>query len=393
VRIDPDVTISSAGSNGAPAKGAEADAGLERFDPPEGAGKLIDSEHRGRYWWAAQAVEGKDVLDAGCGLGYGLDIFAAAGAAKLTGVDIDEQAVAQARSRFAAFADSFLRADLCALALPDSSFDVVVCFETIQQVSDGERALGELRRVLRPGGVLLISSPSPDVYTGNEHHVHEYRPTELSAVIEERFDNVAAYRQHPWLASTIVPAGGGTAPRRHHIRTTTEIEPGAETYSILAASDGELPSLEALVTLGHDFEVKWWAEQLAAAERAAEQREAAAEGRARERIAELEGRLSQAGDRADAAAQEVTALAAKQDELHRDLAAAEAREQAVRARLQESATALLDANQSLARLPALQHRYEELEALRAHVEMLEGSHSWRYMAPARWLRHTLRLQR
>jgi 2-polyprenyl-3-methyl-5-hydroxy-6-metoxy-1,4-benzoquinol methylase len=154
---------------------AREDASLERFDPGEDAGKLIDSEHRGRYWWAAQAVAGRDVLDAGCGVGYGLEVLATAGAASVTGVDIDEGAVERARER--RVAGEILTGDLRKLPFEDESFDVVVCFETIHHVADGERALGELHRVLRPGGLLLISSPSPDVYQrGNEHHVHEYRP-------------------------------------------------------------------------------------------------------------------------------------------------------------------------------------------------------------------------
>jgi O-antigen biosynthesis protein len=375
---------------------AERRAGdhLERYDPRDLAGKLIDSEHRGRYWWASRAVSGREVLDAGCGLGYGTEILAAAGAAGVTAIDIDEGTVGEARGRYGDLAESFICADLCNLPLADESLDVVVCFETIQHVQDSERALGELHRVLRPGGLLLISSPSPDVYPpGNENHVHEYRPTELSAVVEERFANVERYRQHPWLASSIETVANGSAPRRRETFVTTELDPGAETYSILAGSDAELPDLGDLVTLGRDFEVKWWAEQVAAAERVAAGREAAAEDRAGERIAELEGRLHQAGDRANAAVEEAMALAARESALRRELAGAEAREQAAEALHRDASVALLEANQSLAQLPALQHRYEELEALRTHVEVLEESRSWRYMAPARWLRRVVRLRR
>lgn len=382
----------------------------ERFDPRDGAGKLIDSEHRGRYWWASQAVSGLEILDAGCGVGYGSEILASAGAASVTAVDIDEGTVGEARGRFGDLADSFICADICRLALPDDSFDVVVCFETIQQVADSERALGELHRVLRPGGLLLISSPSPDVYEpGNEHHVHEYRPTELSAVVEERFAHVTRYRQHPWLASTIEPAANGTAPRHREIRATAKLAPGAETYSILAASDAELSGLDDLVTLGHDFEVKWWAEQVTAAESQAEKGLPEPDGPLRERIAEMEESDRLLRERIKAVEQEASAnvaaaearargeieaverlsreqQATQEEEAARALAQALAAEDAAKARLQEVGTALLEANQSLAQLPSLQHRFEELQELRAHIKMLEGSRSWRYMAPLRRVR-------
>jgi hypothetical protein len=52
-------------------------------------------------------------------------------------------------------------------------------------------------------------------------------PAELAAVIEERFENVRRYRQHPWLASTIEPAPNGgdpTTPRQRETRMTAELE-------------------------------------------------------------------------------------------------------------------------------------------------------------------------
>ena len=362
-------------TNGAASSIDGATAGLERFDPRDGDGKLIDSEHRGRYWWAAQSVAGEDVLDAGCGLGYGTNTLWAAGAASVLGLDIDDVTVAAAAAAFPELADSFRCADLCRLDLPDASFDVVVCFEAIQQVADPERALGELHRVLRPGGLLLISSPSPDTYSGNERHVHEYRPSELSAVVEERFSNVARYRQHPWLASAIEPADGDFS-RRREVHATSELAPGAETYSILAAADIELPELESVVALGDDFEVKWWAERVAAAEQRTERAEAEIEDRVRVRLSEIEAQPSVA-----------------EAELRRALAQTREREAATRKQLRRTGAALLEAHESLAKLPALQHRYEELETLRAHVEVLEGSRSWRWLAPVRWLWRKLRLRR
>lgn len=328
---------------------------VERFDPIGQAGKLIDVEHRARYWWAAQVVEGKDVLDAGCGTGYGMELLAAAGARSVTGIDGDFRAVEEARRRFGE-ADAVVHGDLRDLELPDAAFDVVVCWEVIEHLEKGSPMLGELRRVLRSDGVLLVSSPNPDVYPpGNEHHLHEYRPDELVASVVEHFSNAVGYRQHPWLASSIRSGGetveGTTEERRSELRVTGRLEPGRETYAIVVASDAKLPDLQDLSVLGDAFEVRWWIERTGRSEAA--EREARAE-------------LAIAADRA----------------------------QRLEARLGETAAALLEANQSLAHIPLLESQLEELRAAHAWFEgelgrasarlrVIERSRSWRLTAPLR----------
>src|SRR5213076_686388 len=72
----------------------------ERYDPELRQGSIIAAEHRVRYRWAAMAAEGRAVLDAGCGAGYGSAILADAGARSVTGLDIDRGAVAGAASSY-----------------------------------------------------------------------------------------------------------------------------------------------------------------------------------------------------------------------------------------------------------------------------------------------------
>jgi SAM-dependent methyltransferase len=337
----------------------------ERFDPEEHGGRLMEAEHRGRYWWAAQIADGEDVLDAGCGTGYGMAMLAAAGADSVSGVDIDPEAVAGARSRCGDSVE-VREADIRSLPFEAGSFDLVVCWETIEHVEEGERAIAEFHRVLRPGGVLLISSPNPAVYPpGNEHHVHEYPPRELAALVGERFANVHRHRQHPWLASAIEPAddsslnGHENGRRETEIHATHSLQEGQETYGIVAASDGPLPSLQGLLVLGGDFEVRWWVDQLQASGNAT-----------------------------------VEAVARVEVEAQRLLAEAASREEAVRSRLDETAHALYEANQALAQIPALHHHVAqaqaETEALRA---MYERSRSWRLTAPLRQLGARLRRRR
>jgi 2-polyprenyl-3-methyl-5-hydroxy-6-metoxy-1,4-benzoquinol methylase len=370
----------------------------ERFDPREGEGTLIDTEHRARYWWASRLVAGKDVLDAGCGLGYGTEILASAGARAVSGVDIDPAAVEEAESRFGESAAAIVEGDLQELPLDDDSFDAVVCFEAIEHVEDGGRALAELRRVLRPDGLLLVSSPNPDVYpSGNEHHVHEYRPAELAAAVGEHFAHVSGYRQHPWLASTIEPAGDDAADppdglrESQQVRRTAALEPGDETFGIVAASDEELPAIADVTVLGNAFEVDWWSEQVAngrargdAAAREARRATRAAKKEAREAIAAAEERARRHIQETDDNARQAVAQSA-------------ARESAATERLREASAALLEANQELAQLPLLRHRMEVLQEEHEHVCALfaevQSSTSWRLTAPLRRLALVLSARR
>jgi SAM-dependent methyltransferase len=239
----------------------------ERFDPETMAGGLMEAEHRARYWWASAAVEGRDVLDAGCGNGYGLAILQAAGPARLVGVDIAEDAVARARSEVGDSTE-VVQGDVRDLPFEDDSFDVVVCFEVIEHIEGQDEALVELRRVLRPGGLLLISSPNRGVYTpGNPHHVHEFKPEELERALKAHFRHVELLQQHPWLTSAITPyeglAGGGLTQVRAG-RIEPGLPPGSETYVLAIAGDDAPSGLPPVAVLGGDFEVSWWQRQVEA---------------------------------------------------------------------------------------------------------------------------------
>ena len=218
---------------------AQEQAHPERFDPRGAKGELVEAEHRARYWWAADYVEGKQVLDAGCGTGFGTAILSERRPARLVGVDISEEAVERAGD-LAPRADELRQADVRELPFADSTFDVVVCFEVIEHIDRQDEALDELRRVLRPTGCLLISSPNRDVYTpGNPHHVHEYAREELEAALRGRFDHVALFMQHPWLASAI-SAGGPPSPEPASgwriAFVGDELQTGGETYTLALAS-------------------------------------------------------------------------------------------------------------------------------------------------------------
>lgn len=337
----------------------------ERFDPVDHAETLMASEHRGRYAWAAQFAAGRATLDAGCGTGYGLEILARAGAAEAVGVDIDRGAVAAAQRRAERSGATAVQGDLQALDFPDDSFDLVVCFETIEHLAAPEQALAELRRVVRPGGTVIVSSPNPAVYpSGNEHHLNELRPEDLRRLVASRFETARVYLQHGWLASAIEPGDGawlGEEGDRDEqqalVRRSRRPGPEGTTFTIVVGCTEDELEPSSLVSLGDPFEVKWWEDRVA---------EAASESAARQELARLEAVLAE-------------------------------REAEAARRLREVGAALVDANQELAQLPLLKHRlaemYEQNAALEGQLHGLLGSRSWQVTGFLRKLTATLKLQR
>ncbi len=100
-----------------------------------------------------------DVLDAGCGTGeISCRLAQLLPAAQVLGVDIIDSHLALARARCGAPGDRvrFENRSVFDLGLPDRSFDLVVCRHVLQAIPDADRAIAELRRVVRPGGWLHL---------------------------------------------------------------------------------------------------------------------------------------------------------------------------------------------------------------------------------------------
>jgi SAM-dependent methyltransferase len=101
-------------------------------------------------------------LDLGCGDGR---LAALLDAGELTVADVSDVALQRAARRLPSARAVGLAPD-AALPLPDNSFDLVLCAETIEHVRDVQLLLSETRRVLRPGGRLAVSTPAHSRLTG-----------------------------------------------------------------------------------------------------------------------------------------------------------------------------------------------------------------------------------
>jgi SAM-dependent methyltransferase len=168
----------------------------ERIVPDETEPGIV-ALHRKRYEFALPFCGGKDVLDAGCGVGYGSALLAES-ARRVVGVDSEPEAIEYARRRYGVPNVDFVVGDLLALHLPDASFDVVCSFETIEHLPDRERYLGEMRRVLRRDGTFVVSTPRVERTTerpANPHHAVEFSQRDLEALLRRVFESVELYGQ------------------------------------------------------------------------------------------------------------------------------------------------------------------------------------------------------
>lgn len=209
-------------------------------------------EHLARYAFASQLVEQKDVLDLGCGVGYGSQLLAMAGAKSVLGVDIAEDAIDHARKNYFHSSVTFVSKDALTLTLADQ-FDVVTCFEFIEHVTEQHRVLDIIKRALRPNGTVIISTPRPLDDLRTHFHAHELNFEELQQMLTERFVDVQSYFERNCFTSFI----GTDSP--HELRRIVPVSDklnmsGADYFIFVAYAENaaERAQLEPTLTLNDD---------------------------------------------------------------------------------------------------------------------------------------------
>jgi SAM-dependent methyltransferase len=168
----------------------------ERIVPDESAPGVV-ALHLKRYVFAEPYCIAKTVLDAGCGVGYGTAHLAQF-ARRVVGIDRDEASIDYASQRYGRANVEFSVMDVADLRFGDESFDVVCAFETIEHVANREAHLAEVARVLRPGGVYIVSTPRAEktnTRPANPFHHIEFDAGDFERFLRTRFATVELYGQ------------------------------------------------------------------------------------------------------------------------------------------------------------------------------------------------------
>ncbi|MFQ5444701.1 MAG: class I SAM-dependent methyltransferase, partial [Nitrospinales bacterium] len=118
-----------------------------------------------RYYWSASFCEGKDVLEVACGTGQGLG-FLKSKARFLVAGDFSEE-VLQVTWKHYAGRLPLMRFDAQHLPFRPASFNVVIIFEAVYYVPEADRFVAECRRVLKPGGTVLLVTSNKDLFDFN----------------------------------------------------------------------------------------------------------------------------------------------------------------------------------------------------------------------------------
>ena len=218
----------------------------ERFVPDIQGNVAL--EHLHRYAMARELAAEKVVLDISCGEGYGSALLAQV-ARRVIGIDISRCAVEHAARKYSRDNLEFRIGSCDEIPLADNSVNLVVSFETIEHHDQHESMMAEIKRVLRPDGVIIISSPEKYEYSvapnySNPFHIKELYRHEFERLMAANFKHVAIFGQRVVYGSgifredlpeAIVTYDAGTDPQRP--------VPGMRrpVYLIAVASDATLP--------------------------------------------------------------------------------------------------------------------------------------------------------
>lgn len=175
----------------------------ERLTLNAGMYSELEWEHLHRYKAIAGLLHGKTVLDAACGTGYGSKIMSST-AQKVYGIDISSEAILYAQEHYSAENISFFQMSVTDIQF-DEKFDVIVSFETIEHISEGQQKefLEQVLKYLKEDGLFIVSTPDKEVLTNlisnnyqNPFHVREFTYNEFESFLHKKFAWIQFYYQN-----------------------------------------------------------------------------------------------------------------------------------------------------------------------------------------------------
>lgn len=184
---------------------------MERISPELAKAKPYTwAHHIARYKFACQYCTKKIVLDIGCGAGYGAEMLLKEGQARqVVGLDIDLEQIRIETT----LGLNWIQGDAMMLPFNDESFELITAFEIIEHLNTPEKALKEIKRVLKKGGLAIISTPRRDLWQrtpANPYHKIEFSLAEFTEIIASIFHSVQIYGQYfDYMFIEVPPPGLG----------------------------------------------------------------------------------------------------------------------------------------------------------------------------------------
>jgi SAM-dependent methyltransferase len=209
--------------------------------------------HRKFYAFAAQFVGERVVADVGCGSGYGAALLKQAGARRVFGADISVPAIAFAKERYADLVTFSVQPMTNMGLYHDGEFDVTISSEVLEHIKEygkEDEALAEIRRITRPGGVVVLGTPNTELL-----EAHGFSYEEMDALMRRHFSTYCIFE------NALVPFGH---LRQHWERRLAEGRVGVVVtqdidLSETALPDGAQPQLKTGVEPGshrlHDLTI------------------------------------------------------------------------------------------------------------------------------------------
>lgn len=219
----------------------------------------VTIEHLHRYSVVLEMVKNKRVLDIASGEGYGSSLLSKF-ALSVIGVDIDNDSIENAKVKYTSSKIEFRQGSTSNIPVRDNSVDVVVSFETIEHHDEHEEMILEIKRVLTPGGVLIMSSPDKEFYSdktrqNNTFHIKELYFSEFKNLINSHFRQTSYYFQKSYNFNSFISD--------EHSYEEVDIFSGDNLnisknkieplYNIVIASDNEFHKLKTSIFEGSNI--------------------------------------------------------------------------------------------------------------------------------------------
>lgn len=164
------------------------DTGERILPTQEGEISLVYSRHRFAYQYVQQFISDKNVIDIGCGTGYGCKLMSES-AKRVVGIDYDKSAIEYCQKKFGSSNIEFRHLNAASLDL-NEQFDVAVSFQVIEHIQNLSDFIERIKRIIKPDGIILLSTPNvkgkEDVK--NPFHCNEMDYDHFSVLLHQHFN-------------------------------------------------------------------------------------------------------------------------------------------------------------------------------------------------------------